>query len=33
VETFVAENNAFVIDRSREKFLITWNPGYLKKVR
>ena len=34
VATFVVENNAFVIDRSREKFFITWNPkGYLKKIR
>jgi cephalosporin hydroxylase len=34
VETFVAENKDFVIDRSREDFFITWNPkGYLKRVR
>lgn len=33
IETFVQENQDFVIDRSREDFLITWNPkGYLKRV-
>jgi len=33
VETFVKENSNFNIDRSREKFVITWNPkGYLKKI-
>lgn len=33
IETFVAENAAFVIDRSKEDFLITWNPkGFLRRV-
>jgi cephalosporin hydroxylase len=33
VETFVAENSGFVIDRTREKFVITWNPkGFLRRV-
>lgn len=33
VEQFVRENRQFAIDRSREKFLITWNPrGFLVKV-
>jgi cephalosporin hydroxylase len=32
-EAFVARSNSFVIDRSREAFLITWNPkGYLRRV-
>lgn len=30
---FLAENPAFAVDRSREKFVITWNPkGFLKRV-
>ena len=34
IEAFVRENGDFEIDRSRESFLITWNPkGYLKRVR
>ena len=34
VKTFFKENNDFVIDKSREKFLLTANPnGYLKKIR
>jgi cephalosporin hydroxylase len=34
IETFLATTGEFVIDRSREKFLITFNPsGYLKRVR
>jgi len=34
VETFMKENDNFIIDRSREKFIITWNPrGYLKKIK
>lgn len=34
IETFVKENEDFEIDRSRESFLITWNPkGYLKRIR
>ena len=33
IETFVKLNSNFVIDRSRESFLITWNPkGYLKRI-
>lgn len=33
VEAFVAQNLDFVIDRSREGFLLTWNPkGYLRRV-
>jgi cephalosporin hydroxylase len=32
VEAFLAENNAFETDRSRESFFITWNPkGYLRR--
>lgn len=34
VETFLAQADEFVIDREREKFLITFNPsGYLRRVR
>jgi cephalosporin hydroxylase len=34
VETFLARTDEFVIDRDREKFLITFNPsGYLRRVR
>jgi cephalosporin hydroxylase len=33
IERFVAENNLFVIDRTKEAFLITWNPkGFLRRV-
>ena len=33
IEAFVAEHPAFEIDRSRESFLITWNPkGYLRRT-
>ncbi|MBN2437567.1 MAG: hypothetical protein JXL20_03105, partial [Deltaproteobacteria bacterium] len=33
IETFVTENKDFEIDRSREYFLITWNPkGYLRRT-
>lgn len=33
IETFLLKNSTFVSDRSREKFLITWNPkGFLKKI-
>jgi len=33
IETFVTENKNFEIDRSREHFLITWNPkGYLRRT-
>ena len=34
VEAFLARTDEFEIDRSREKFLITFNPsGYLRRVR
>ena len=34
IETFLAVNDEFEIDRSRERFLITFNPsGYLRRVR
>jgi cephalosporin hydroxylase len=34
VEPFLAQSDEFVIDREREKFLITFNPsGYLRRVR
>ena len=34
VEQFVMENSDFEIDRSKESFLITWNPkGYLKRIK
>jgi cephalosporin hydroxylase len=34
IETFLALNGEFVVDRQREKFLITFNPsGYLRRVR
>ncbi len=34
IETFLATTDEFEIDRSREKFLITFNPsGYLKRVK
>ncbi|HEY6136565.1 MAG TPA: CmcI family methyltransferase [Thermoanaerobaculia bacterium] len=33
IEVFVQENRCFEIDRSRESFLITWNPkGYLRRI-
>ena len=33
IEAFLAENPEFVSDRSKEAFLITWNPkGYLRRV-
>lgn len=33
VEEFVARNPAFHVDRTREHFALTWNPGgYLKRV-
>ncbi|HYW73192.1 MAG TPA: CmcI family methyltransferase [Pyrinomonadaceae bacterium] len=33
VQTFIGRNPQFEIDRSREAFLITWNPkGYLRRV-
>ena len=32
VEQFMSENDAFEIDRSKEPFVVTWNPkGYLRK--
>ncbi len=34
IETFLARTDEFVIDRDREKFLITFNPsGYLRRVK
>ncbi len=34
IETFLARTDDFVVDREREKFLITFNPsGYLRRVR
>lgn len=34
IETFMKENDSFIIDRSKERFIITWNPkGYLKKIK
>lgn len=34
VEEFLKENNNFVIDKSREKFYLTFNPrGYLKRIK
>ena len=34
VEEFLEENKNFVIDRSREKFYLTFNPsGYLRRIR
>ena len=33
VEEFIASHNGFIVDREREKFLMTFNPrGYLKRV-
>jgi cephalosporin hydroxylase len=33
VETFVSQRANFVVDRSREAFLLTWNPkGYLRRL-
>lgn len=33
VEQFLKENNSFEVDRSKEPYLITWNPkGYLRKM-
>lgn len=33
IETFIAESPAFVIERGKEDFLITWNPkGFLRRV-
>lgn len=34
VHDFIMHNDNFEIDRSKERFLITWNPcGYLKRIR
>lgn len=34
VQAFLKENNAFVVDKTREKFFMSFNPnGYLKKVK
>jgi cephalosporin hydroxylase len=33
IETFVENNHNFTIDRSKESFLLTWNPkGFLKRI-
>ncbi|HCK81555.1 MAG TPA: CmcI family methyltransferase [Candidatus Competibacter sp.] len=33
IEAFARENGGFEIDRSKESFLITWNPkGYLRRI-
>lgn len=34
VEEFLSQNKNFIIDKTREKFLMTFNPcGYLKRIR
>lgn len=34
VQTFLAENKNFEVDRTRESYLVTWNPsGYLKRIK
>jgi cephalosporin hydroxylase len=34
VDIFLSENDDFVIDTTKEKFYLTWNPrGYLKRVK
>lgn len=34
IERFLEENDNFVVDKTREKFLITFNPkGYLKRIK
>jgi hypothetical protein len=34
VDIFLSESDGFVIDTSREKVYLTWNPrGYLKQVK
>jgi len=34
IRAFLAENDAFAVDRSREKFYLTFNPsGFLKRVK
>ena len=34
VECFLAENDAFALNRGKERFMITWNPkGYLQRVK
>lgn len=34
IETFANENSDFFIDRTKESFLITWNPkGYLRRIK
>ena len=31
---FIKENENFAIDRSKEDFLLTWNPcGFLKRIK
>lgn len=34
INEFISQNNTFIVDRSREKFIVTWNPkGFLKKIK
>ncbi|GIW22015.1 MAG: hypothetical protein KatS3mg068_1022 [Candidatus Sericytochromatia bacterium] len=34
IEEFIKENHNFEIDRSKERFLLTWNPkGFLKRIK
>jgi cephalosporin hydroxylase len=34
IEEFIKETDEFEIDRSKEKFIITWNPkGYLRRIK
>jgi len=34
VEAFLRENKSFVVDKTREKFFMSFNPnGYLKKTK
>ncbi len=34
IEEFLAENRTFIIDKSREKYFMTFNPnGYLKRIK
>jgi cephalosporin hydroxylase len=34
LQEFLSYETGFIVDKSREKFLVTWNPsGYLKRIR
>ena len=34
VDAFLASDDRFLADRSRESFVLTWNPrGFLRRVR